>query len=148
VGDRIVLCRDERDVWFLPGGTREPDESIEDCVVRELAEEAGAVLTGPLWWIGAHRCVSDRPGPYRPHLAHPDMAWLWCAADVAVTGPPTLPDDGENVLEVRAVPADEAYDLVATDADWFPELLALAVELRARKRGPSGDAAPDDPRPS
>lgn len=130
VGDRIVLCRDDRDVWFLPGGTREPGESVHDCVVRELAEEAGARLAGDLHRLGAHRGVSHAPGPHRPHLPYPDMAWLWCYADVEITGPPGNPDDGENVLEVRAHDLADALRLSETDYAWSPELLRLAVELR------------------
>src|SRR5215475_4406818 len=107
-GDRIVLCRDDRDVWFLPGGTREPGESVHDCVVRELAEEAGARLVGELHWLGAHRGTSEAPGPHRPHLPYPEVAWLWCYADVEIVGPPGNPADGEEVLEVQALDAAEA----------------------------------------
>jgi len=132
VGDRIVLCRDGRDVWFLPGGTREPGESIHDCVVRELAEEAGARLTGELHILGAHRGVSEAPGPHRPHLPFPEVAWLWCYADVELVGPPSNPADGEHVLEVRAYDLADALRLSATDYDWSPQLLSLAVEKRTR----------------
>ena len=131
LGERVVLCRDERDVWFLPGGTREPGESVEDCAARELVEEAGARLTGPLRWIGAHHCVSDRAEPYRPHQPHPEKAWLWCFADVELHTAPTLPPDGEQVVEVRAVDVARARELLLTDGDWYPELLTLAVELRS-----------------
>lgn len=133
VGDRIVLCRDDRDVWFLPGGTREPDESVHDCVVRELAEEAGARLAGDLHWFGAHRGISDAPAPFRPHLPHPEKAWLWCYADIEIVGKPGNPDDGEHVLEVRALDLADALRLSATDFDWSPELLSLAVELRSSR---------------
>jgi 8-oxo-dGTP diphosphatase len=131
VGDRIVLCRDDRDVWFLPGGTREPDESVHDCAVRELAEEAGARLVGDLHWFGAHRGVSDAAEPHRPHLPHPEKAWLWCYAEVEIVGAPGNPDDGEHVLEARALDLDDALRLSATDWEWSPELLSLAVQLRA-----------------
>ncbi|MEV0457049.1 NUDIX hydrolase [Catellatospora methionotrophica] len=136
-GDRVVLCRDARDVWFLPGGTREPGETVAECAARELREEAGAVLRGPLHVIGAHHAVSDRPAPYRPHQPHPEMAWLWCYAEVSVEHPPVNPDDGETVLEVRAHPLDDARRLLLTDAPWYPELLTLATEQRTTDTAPT-----------
>ncbi|BCJ74006.1 hypothetical protein CS0771_35500 [Catellatospora sp. IY07-71] len=135
-GDEVVLCRDGRDVWFLPGGTREPGETVSECAARELHEEAGAVLRGPLYVIGAHHAVSDRPAPYRPHQPHPEMAWLWCYAEVSVERPPANPDDGETVLEVRAHPLDEARRLLLTDAPWYPELVSLAAAQRATNTAP------------
>ncbi|GIG61063.1 hypothetical protein Lfu02_54350 [Longispora fulva] len=131
VGERIVVCRDTRDVWFLPGGTREENESIVDCVARELSEEAGATLAGPLGLIGAHRCVSGRPAPYKPWQSHPELAWLWLYADVTVDGEPTNPDDGEQVLEVRVVTPEEAKVLLLTDGPHFPEMIDLAIELKS-----------------
>ena len=45
---RLLLCRRaERPgdscagLWEFPGGTREPGESLEDCLVRECREELG-----------------------------------------------------------------------------------------------------------
>ncbi|MEU8004534.1 NUDIX hydrolase [Catellatospora sp. NPDC049111] len=135
-GDRVVLCRDDRDVWFLPGGTREPDESVAACAARELREEAGAVLRGPLHVIGAHHAVSDLLAPYRPHQPHPEKAWLWCFAEVGIEGEPDNPDDGETVLEVRAHPLAEALRLLLTDGSWYPELVTLAAEQRAAGTAP------------
>ncbi|MCP2315475.1 hypothetical protein APR12_000808 [Nocardia amikacinitolerans] len=34
VGERIVLCRDDRDFWLLPGGTREAGESVDERLRR------------------------------------------------------------------------------------------------------------------
>ncbi|WP_420813808.1 NUDIX domain-containing protein [Phytoactinopolyspora endophytica] len=133
VRDRIVVCQDDRGVWFLPGGTREPGESIEDCAARELEEEAGARLESPLLWVGAHHGVSDRPAPYRPHQPHPEKAWLWCTADVSLHSAPTSPTDGEQVVDVRAVEAAEAQRLLLTDDRWLPELVSLAMEIRSRQ---------------
>ena len=128
VGPHIVICQDSRGVWLLPGGTREDGESVQDCAARELKEEAGARLVGPLRWIGAHHCVSDLPGPYRPWQPHPAKAWLWCSADVTLDSAPSCPPDAEQILEVRAVDKAEAQRLLAADADWLPELIELAVE--------------------
>jgi 8-oxo-dGTP diphosphatase len=139
VGQRIVVCRDDHDVWLLPGGTREEGESVQECAARELSEEAGARLAGPLRWIGAHHGVCDRPGPYRPWQPHPHRAWLWCAVEVTLDSAPSCPADAEQILEVRAVGKAEAQRLLATDASWLPELIELAVELGPcpAGRGPS-----------
>lgn len=129
-GDRIVLCRDDRDVWLVPGGTREAGEAIEECVIRELREEAGARLVGELHWLGAHYATSDREEPYKEWQPHPHKAWLWCSAEVVVEDSPTSPDDAEQILEVRAVSFEEAIRLAGTDGAHMSELVRLAVELR------------------
>ncbi|UFS98562.1 NUDIX hydrolase [Nocardia huaxiensis] len=132
VGDRIVLCRDDRDIWIVPGGTREAGESVQDCIIRELAEEAGATLAGPATWIGAHHAISDHPAPYQPWQPHPRKAWLWCTAEVALTGTPTNPQGAEQILEVRAFALDEALRFAETDGPHMPELLTFATELHFR----------------
>jgi mutator protein MutT len=39
IGDRVVLLRNEREEWELPGGRLEAGESPPTCVVREIREE-------------------------------------------------------------------------------------------------------------
>lgn len=39
--EAIVLLRNRRDEWELPGGKLEPGESPERCVAREIEEELG-----------------------------------------------------------------------------------------------------------
>ena len=38
---RVLLLRNDRGEWELPGGRLERDETPEQCVVREIAEEVG-----------------------------------------------------------------------------------------------------------
>jgi 8-oxo-dGTP diphosphatase len=132
-GDDVVVCRDERPlVWFLPGGTREVDETVDSCIRREFGEEAGGELVGDFHQFGAHVGLSERAEPYRPHLPHPRKAWLWGWAECVVGRLPGNPAGGETVIEVQAVPLGVAMRLASTDNGWGGELVALAASLRRR----------------
>ena len=50
---RVVVCETGEGWRTLPGGSRERHESIEETAARELAEEAGYLLAGPVSWFAS-----------------------------------------------------------------------------------------------
>ncbi len=59
--EKVILLKNERDEWELPGGKLEIDETPEICVVREIEEELSIVTqVGPLldtWVYHIHKEV-------------------------------------------------------------------------------------------
>ena len=128
-GGKIVISVSDLGWRLLPGGTREPGETVEEMAARELVEEAGAVLIGSLQPIGAHRAVSLRSAPFRPHLPFPVGYWLWAAADVTITGPPTNPSDGEQIVDVLLLDPEEAVEFLAPDHPTGADIVRLAMAM-------------------
>lgn len=122
----VVVCRSEQGWRFLPGGTREPGESLDELARRELMEEAGAVLDGELRYFSAHVADSARVKPYRPHLPHPRGYWAYAVADVRVVGVPTNPHDGEAVVEVLTMPPSAAADYLQEEDPIHADVLRHA----------------------
>ncbi len=45
VDRRVLLCRNHRSEWELPGGRPQLGESFPACLVREVEEETGLTAT-------------------------------------------------------------------------------------------------------
>lgn len=70
-------------LWEFPGGKREPDETWEACVARELREELGIeARVGGLYWEVVHRYPEKavRLRFYRVARAGGEPTALHCAA--------------------------------------------------------------------
>jgi len=87
---RLLVCRNERGEWELPGGRPEVGELFQDCLRREIREETGldvrvervlgvrafAVLPGRWIDVVGYACrVRDLPGP-RASDEHTEVAFV------------------------------------------------------------------------
>lgn len=126
----LIVCTSVQGWRFLPGGTREPEESLRALAARELLEEAGAVLVGDeLTLFGAHVADSRDPEPWRPHLAFPRSLWAYGACCAKITGPPTCPPDGEQIFDVLTMPAEQAVEFIETNDEMMADAVRLAIAM-------------------
>ena len=124
----VVVCRSVEGWRFLPGGTREPGESVRDLIGRELREEAGCASSGEPVFLGRYVATSRNPAPYRPHLPHPVASWAFYVSPVERVGEPLNPPDGETVVEVLALPPDDAAAWLGEHDSVHADVVLLAVE--------------------
>jgi 8-oxo-dGTP diphosphatase len=70
---RILVVRNENGAWSLPGGMREPGETLREAAVRETREETGLDVTaGPVVHISERMWEThDLFVTFRAHMTTP-----------------------------------------------------------------------------
>ncbi|WP_148714490.1 NUDIX domain-containing protein [Chitinolyticbacter meiyuanensis] len=87
---QILLLRNERDEWELPGGRIEMGETPQERLAREFDEELGLqvitlstalfeVIPGRHMFLACYRCALA--GNYAPRLSDEHQAWQVFAPD-------------------------------------------------------------------
>lgn len=137
-GGRVLALRDRVGAHVLPGGRREPGETLRQTLERELLEETG-------WTIGVARLIGvvrlhwlqERPAhlpedsPY-----YPDFLWLIHTAEAAAHRPEALqPQEGDGV-PVWLPLADPATAAELACNEWAPEN-GVYLPAALRVRGPA-----------
>ena len=127
----VTVCGSKEGWRFLPGGRREPGETLDEVIGREMMEEAGSTAVGAPRVFFSHVATSRRVEPYRPHVPHPVMWWIYAFTRSRVVGAPTCPEDCEQITDVLHLPVAEAIDWLA---DYEPdgghaEVVRLAAHL-------------------
>jgi 8-oxo-dGTP diphosphatase len=109
-------------LWEFPGGKQEPDESCEQALVRECAEELGVDV----------RLLAELPGPHAQGWPLKDTAAMRVWTAVASGGDPR-PVVGEDHLAVRWLPLDDPA--AALELSWIPADLPIVHTLLDHLRG-------------
>jgi ADP-ribose pyrophosphatase YjhB (NUDIX family) len=118
-GDRLLMVRQERATgvrWEVPGGGQEAGESLEETVVRELAEEAAVpVLVSGLVCTYAS---------FRPHRGSAVIGAFFTAVPTDDVAPVPQRDDGiveAAFVDPTALPDGDIGPLSgAVLARWWP----------------------------
>jgi 8-oxo-dGTP diphosphatase len=103
VGRILLVHRPRYDDWTFPKGKLDPGETIEECALREVAEETGFACA-----LGAEVAVTR----YVDHKGRDKLVRYWL---MTVIGGAFEPND--EVEEIRWVTRDEAAGLLSYERD-------------------------------
>ena len=111
-GDDVLLTYEvNTDQWFTPGGGMEKGETLEECCIRELAEETGFVVK-PLEKFAT---VNEYYEEWR-YISH----YYLCTC-VGETERHLTKAEQKNGLEPRWLPLKEALEIFSKHQDYAEE---------------------------
>ncbi len=128
--DSVLVLHNRDSTHIMPGGRREPDESLEQTLRREVLEEAGWTLA-QIAVLGFRHLRHRAPRPLEYPFPYPDFAWIICMADGAEFRPDArMHDDYEVDSAMRPLEEVRALDLTRAEQIY----LDVALERRKHNR--------------
>lgn len=115
-GGDLFVFESEGETHAIPGGRREPGESPDAALVRELREETGCAIDGTPRRLGILHLHNLSPRRHDPRYKYPypdTLQWVFVAE---VTGDAT-PSDDPFVDNGRFVSVEEARELLQSPAE-------------------------------
>jgi ADP-ribose pyrophosphatase YjhB (NUDIX family) len=118
--DRILLIKHRekeggRSYWILPGGGREPGETEEECIRREMKEETNLTAN-------VVRILLSEPDPFR--TTYQTRKTYLCEPDSGKAEPGSEPEpDAASLYTISEV---KWFDL-RDDSEWDADLVADSI---------------------
>ena len=106
-GDQVFVFESEGETHAVPGGRREPGESSDAALIRELREETGCTIVGTPRRLAVLHLHSLSPQRHDPKYTYPypdTIQWIFVAE---VTGD-AIPSDDPFVDNGRFVSVEHA----------------------------------------
>ncbi|MDA0746484.1 MAG: NUDIX domain-containing protein [bacterium] len=94
-GELVLVLQNRHSTHILPGGRREPGETLEETLRREVMEESGWTISG-ISLVGFMHFHHLKPRPPGYGYPHPDFVQLVYASEAVTCVPESrVPDDYE-----------------------------------------------------
>lgn len=122
-GNILLTYETNRDQWFIPGGGLEAGESLEQCCIRELAEETGCVVEPLYQFLALNEYYEE---------------WLYAShyfvCEITGQTPRLLTQrETEAGLEPRWIPLNEAVAIFSKHQEYADDEMKRGAYLREYK---------------
>ncbi|PGL71651.1 NUDIX hydrolase [Bacillus sp. AFS055030] len=116
VTKNVLMVQNENEVWTLPGGAVEENETLKQAAVREAFEETGLVVE-----IGNIIAINEAFFPERGHHA------ILFTFSAKIIGGDLVISHEEEILQVKWIDLQTANELMPYHKAGIEKLLASSV---------------------